>query len=99
VPVPPIAAKKPIRAILATAGSSQDLDAILPISGQSSEAISQQAEKLKALYDFEAANELEISVKVGDVLYLVMARDDGWTQCQTENGNEGLVPSAYVVKE
>ena len=56
-------------------------------------------ERLRALYDFDAANELEVSVKVGDLLYLVMERDDGWSQCQTENGGDGLVPTAYVGRE
>jgi hypothetical protein len=95
---PPLISKKPARAIPASV-SNQNLAPSLPVSGKSLEAISQNSGKLRALYDFEAANELEVSVKVGDVLFLVMERDDGWTQCQTENGTEGLVPSAYVGKE
>jgi len=52
--------------------------------------------KLRALYDYDATEENEISFKEGDTLYLVEKDDSGWWKGKTEKGKEGVFPSNFV---
>jgi len=51
---------------------------------------------LRALYDYDAGSELELSIREGDLL-VVVAEDkgDGWTEVEMK-GKVGSVPSNYV---
>ena len=51
---------------------------------------------LRALYDYDAGSELELSIREGDLL-VVVAEDkgDGWTEVEMK-GRVGSVPSNYV---
>lgn len=51
---------------------------------------------LRALYDYDAGSELELSVREGDVLVVVSEdKGDGWTEVEVK-GKVGSVPSNYV---
>ncbi|KAL5527124.1 hypothetical protein ACEPAG_5915 [Sanghuangporus baumii] len=55
---------------------------------------------LKALYDYSADSEEEISVKEDQILFLIERTDDDWWKVKPRDGDEsnegGLVPAAYV---
>lgn len=56
-------------------------------------------EKVKALYDYAAENEFEISITEGDMMIVDHMDDDGWYSGWNErNGNFGRFPSNYVEK-
>jgi hypothetical protein len=51
---------------------------------------------LRALYDYDAGSELELSIREGDVLAVVAEdKGDGWTEVELK-GKVGSVPSNYV---
>jgi len=50
----------------------------------------------RAIYDYDANSELEISIREGDLLALVGEdKGDGWTEVEMK-GNVGSVPSNYI---
>lgn len=56
----------------------------------------------KALYDYDARTEDEITVKENDTLYVIEKEDDDWWKAQLkqasgeEGGPIGLVPAQYL---
>jgi hypothetical protein len=56
----------------------------------------------KALYDYEARTEDELSIKQDDVLYVIEKEDNDWWKAELKqlNGDEqgpvGLVPADYL---
>lgn len=50
----------------------------------------------RALYDYDAGSELELSIREGDVFALVAEdKGDGWTEVEMK-GKQGSVPSNYI---
>uniref|UniRef100_A0A336MDQ7 CSON014573 protein n=1 Tax=Culicoides sonorensis TaxID=179676 RepID=A0A336MDQ7_CULSO len=52
--------------------------------------------KARALYDYQAADETEISFDPGDIITHIDQIDDGWWQGLAPDGVYGLFPSNYV---
>jgi len=50
------------------------------------------------LYDYDAGESNEISLRVGDVISNIEMIDEGWWQGQDSQGNFGMFPSTYVQK-
>lgn len=59
-------------------------------------------EVCKALYDYEARTEDELSIKQDDILYVIEKEDSDWwrTELKQSSGEEGgpigLVPASYL---
>lgn len=55
--------------------------------------------KYVAVYDYDAADDDEVSFKEGDAIVDVTVIDDGWMEGRVERtGNYGMLPSNYVEK-
>ncbi|XP_028305752.1 proline-serine-threonine phosphatase-interacting protein 1a [Gouania willdenowi] len=72
-------------------GSSDGVYAPVP---ESKEA----CEEYKAVYNYTAQGEHELSVSAGDVLVVIDQGEDGWWTVQRQ-GLTGLVPGLYLAKE
>lgn len=51
-----------------------------------------------ALYQFDAVETSDLSLKVGDRIWVTEARDDWW-RGECEDGRVGIFPANYVKKE
>jgi len=51
--------------------------------------------KAKGLFDYEAANDTELSFKAGDILTVTEQDESGWWYAEL-NGKQGFVPNNYV---
>ncbi|CAI9622362.1 unnamed protein product, partial [Staurois parvus] len=51
----------------------------------------------KSLYPFDGNNEGTLSMKEGEVMYIIEEdKGDGWTRARRQNGEEGYVPTSYI---
>lgn len=55
----------------------------------------ESGESAVALYDFNADQSDELTIKEGEHL-LVLEKDDEWWKCRNAEGVEGVVPASYV---
>lgn len=85
-----------------------DPDSDLPLDAEASEHHSPQRESMGpedeelfagpslALYGFEPENENELRLTEGEVIMVSYRHGQGWLVAEKANGDQGLVPEAYV---
>jgi len=54
-------------------------------------------EPYKVKFDYTAQDKEELTLKIGDIVYVVKKGDDGWWE-GTLNGRYGIIPANYVDK-
>ena len=77
-------------------GVFPSVDWVVEVHENEAPAVSAPAKKqCKALYDYVAENEYELSIYAGDIL-TVERDEDGWYIGSNQQGKHGIFPSNYV---
>ncbi|KAJ5067933.1 rho/rac/cdc gtpase-activating protein [Anaeramoeba ignava] len=50
----------------------------------------------KVVYEFQASEKGELTIKVGEIIEVVKSDDSGWWVARGPNKKQGLIPSSYV---
>lgn len=68
----------------------------IKISENGEEVLTESQMCVRALYDYQAEDESELSFELGDIIRDVEAVDKGWWRGCSQDGRQGLFPANYV---
>ncbi|KAK7933729.1 hypothetical protein WMY93_004625 [Mugilogobius chulae] len=68
----------------------------ITISENGDEDLAEPQMCVRALYDYQAEDESELSFELGDIIRDVEAVDKGWWRGWSQDGRQGLFPANYV---
>lgn len=68
----------------------------IKISENGEEVLMEPQVCVRALYDYQAEDESELSFELGDIIKDVEAVDKGWWRGWSQDGRQGLFPANYV---
>ncbi|KAJ0019313.1 hypothetical protein NQD34_006882 [Periophthalmus magnuspinnatus] len=68
----------------------------ITISDNGEEVLTEPQTCVRALYDYQAEDESELSFELGDIIRDVEAVDKGWWRGWSQDGRQGLFPANYV---
>ncbi|XP_077378942.1 uncharacterized protein LOC144019635 isoform X2 [Festucalex cinctus] len=81
---------------LHNAAENDDINEEKEISENGQEVLAEQQICVRALYDYQAEDESEISFEPGDIIRDVETVDKAWWRGWSKDGRQGLFPANYV---